>query len=57
MASINLNYNFLAVFEEDVFKIVLQQMMSVNPRVGYISLSSSEFIRLFDVAYIRTNFD
>ena len=42
-AVVDFAYNYLTLFEESVFKEMLQQMVSVEPRVGYVRLASSKF--------------
>ena len=39
--SVDLGSNELVVFEEGVFKEILQQMVLVKPNVGYVSLYNS----------------
>ena len=41
MARVYLPYNQLVVFEEGVFKEILQQMVSAQPPVGYVFVQSS----------------
>ena len=41
MTYVNLMSNQLVVFEEGVFKEMLQQMVSVQPSIGYVDVSDS----------------
>ena len=41
MTYVDLYYNQLVVFEEGVFKEILQQMVSVQPPIGYVSVNYS----------------
>ncbi len=50
MAVVDFAYNYLTLFEESVFKEMLQQMISVEPRVGYVRLSSSK-LHIFYLNY------
>ena len=43
MTWVDLGYNQLVVFEEGVFKAMLQQMMSIQPTIGYVDVSGSIF--------------
>ena len=41
MTFVNLGSDELAVFEEDVFKEILQQMVSVQPPIGNFTVNYS----------------
>ena len=47
MTRIDLQWNKLTVFEEGVFKEMLQQMKSVQPPVGYVDVSASILFNTF----------
>ena len=51
MTCVNLDYNELDVFEEGVFKEMLQQMMSVQFPIGSVRIDISIFFNAF-VLYI-----
>ena len=47
MTFVYLGSNELAVFEEDVFKEILQQMVLVQPPVGYVLVQFSILFNTF----------
>ena len=47
MTYVDLSYNQLVVFEEGVFKEMLQQMVSAQSPKGYVSLYESIFFNTF----------
>ena len=49
MTYVDLRFNELAVFEEGVFKEILQQMVLVKPNVGYVYLNGSIFFNTFSL--------
>ena len=51
MTRVSLDYNELVVFEEGVFKEMLQQMVSVQPPIGYVNIAGSIFFNTF-VLYV-----
>ena len=51
MTCVSLDYNELVVFEEGVFKEMLQQMMSVKLLVGIVNIAGSIFFNTF-VLYV-----
>ena len=51
MTFVYLDYNQLTVFEEGVFKEMLQQMVSVQPPIGYVNIAGSIFFNTF-VLYV-----
>ena len=51
MTYVDLSSNELAVFEEGVFKEMLQQMVSVQPPIGGVNIGKSIFFNAF-VLYV-----
>ena len=51
MTRIDLQWNNLTVFEEGVFKEMLQQMKSVQPPIGGVNIGKSIFFNAF-VLYV-----
>ena len=51
MTRVSLDYNELVVFEEGVFKEMLQQMMSVKLLVGIVNIAGSILYNTF-VLYV-----
>ena len=51
MTYVNLMSNQLVVFEEGVFKEMLQQMVSVQPPIGGVNIGKSIFFNAF-VLYV-----
>ena len=47
MTRVDLQWNKLTVFEEGVFKEMLQQMESVHSLVGYVDVSASRLFNTF----------
>ena len=47
MTRVDLQWNKLTVFEEGVFKEMLQQMESVHSLVGYVDVSASILFNTF----------
>ena len=47
MTRVDLQWNKLTVFEEGVFKEMLQQMESVHSPVGYVDVSASILFNTF----------
>ena len=47
MTRVSLNSNELVVFEEGVFKEILQQMVLVQPPVGYVLVQFSILFNTF----------
>lgn len=49
---VGLNFNRLTLFEENVFKDMLEQMVSIQPAIGSVIVSSNAFVCGCDLAWL-----